>query len=445
MNAAQSARFPLSTATAPDPHFRRLRDVGPFVCQDLCFDPQSQHHAPCGLSHGPVSISVPTRTSRSASLARAAAALSPTTTRVSIAATLLAALAVIAGCGRAPVREPERRPSDVRAQIVRLLPAKTVDREGWAADIYAAFAALRIEPSTPNLCATIAVAEQESGVVADPTVPNLGRIAGGEIDRRAATHHLPPMLVHAALKIDSPTGKSYGERIAAARTEGELSRIYEDLIASVPLGQALFAEANPVRTGGSMQVGIEFAERQAREKPYPYPVDGSIRHELFTRRGGVYFGIAHLLDYRAPYDRPLYRFADFNAGRYASRNAAFQSAVAVVSGIPLALDGDLVGHGETASDGKPGATELAVRALAPRIGAGDAQIRRALEQGESDGFEKTAVYRRVFELADRLERHTLPRAVVPQITLNGPKITRKLTTAWYAGRVDDRYRACMAK
>ncbi|HET6545966.1 MAG TPA: DUF1615 domain-containing protein [Rhodanobacteraceae bacterium] len=361
-------------------------------------------------------------------------------------ALLLAALALLGACAtQKRAREPLHRPAEVRARIVRLLPAVTADREGWATDIQAAFAALRIEPTEQNLCATLAVAGQESTYTADPAVPGLAKIARAEIDRRAKRHHVPELLVRGALMIESPNGKRYGDRIASVRTEKDLSRIYEDLIGTVPLGQLLFGDSNPVRTGGPMQVSVGFAEQYARDHPYPYPVDGSIRHEVFSRRGGIYFGIAHLLGYPASYDQPLYRFADFNAGWYASRNAAFQKAVRLASGIPLSLDGDLIRHGSGRDGSKVGATELAVRSLGSRLDLSDRQIRRALEQGESLDFEETSLYRRTFALAERIERRPLPRAIVPHIALKSPKISRKLTTEWFAVRVDRRYRSCMAK
>jgi hypothetical protein len=359
--------------------------------------------------------------------------------RAGAALLLPMAFALLAGC-TPPRQVRERSPAEVRTRIVRMLPPQTADREGWATDIQVALATLDIEPATRNLCATVAVAGQESTFVSDPAVPGLGRIARDEIDRRATQHHIPQFVVRTALALSSSNGRSYADRIAAVRTERELSLVYEDMIGRIPLGKRLFADSNPVRTGGPMQVSIEFAERHAQDHRYPYPIDGSIRHEVFSRRGGLYFGIAHLLGYPVSYDRMLYRFADFNAGFYASRNAAFQNAVSIASGMPLALDGDLIDH----ENGRPGATELAVRALARQLGASDAQVRRTLERGESLDLEKTPLYERVFELAERRQRGPLPRAMLPRIALDSPKISRKLTTRWFAERVDQRYRSCLA-
>ncbi|UCP12210.1 DUF1615 domain-containing protein [Pseudomonas sp. MM213] len=353
--------------------------------------------------------------------------------------TSVAALLVLAGCGTQRTQEaPARTPKEVKAEIVRLLPAKTVDRQGWATDIYAAFAAQNIYPSTQNLCSVLAVTEQESTFQADPPVPGLGKIAREEVDRRAAKAHIPGLLVSGALQIRSSTGKSYSDRLNAARSEKELSAIFDDFIGRVPMGRTLFGGFNPVHTGGPMQVSIDFAEQQARG--YPYPVDGSIRHEVFSRRGGMYFGIAHLLGYPVSYKQPLYRFADFNAGWYASRNAAFQNAVSRASGIPLALDGDLVRYDSI----MPGTTELAVRTLGKQLGMRNPTIRDQLEKGKSLEFEDSTLYQRVFELAEKAEGRSLPRAVLPGIALQSPKITRKLTTAWFAKRVDERYQRCMA-
>lgn len=337
----------------------------------------------------------------------------------------------------------QRTPQEVREQLVGLMPASLDDGKAWAVDIETAFRELDLIPSTENLCATLAVIEQETGYKADPAVPGLARIAREEIERRAASFKIPKSVVAAALSVKSTDGRSYADRIAAVRTERHMSELFEEFIGRVPLGQRLFASANPVRTGGSMQVSIDFSQTFADRNGYPYGSQLSIRREVFTRRGGVYFGIAHLLAYRNSYQRHLYRYADFNAGWYASRNAAFQAAVARASGTRLALDGDLLLPAPRFGDAPVGATEAAVRSLAPSLGMGESAIRSALEKGDRFEFETTALYDKVFALAEQKAGTTLPRAVLPQIDLQSPKITRKLTTAWFANRVQQRYQRCV--
>jgi Protein of unknown function (DUF1615) len=360
-------------------------------------------------------------------------------------ATLVATLAaLLGGCaGDAARRIPERTPENIQAEIQSLIPAHVSQRAAWAVDLQLVFAGLKLDPSPANVCAVLAVTEQESSFSADPAVPNLPRIARAEILRRAERLGVPAMAVNLALQWRSPDGRSYDDRLSAVKTERELSLIYEQFIDEVPLGGRLFANWNPVRTGGPMQVSIAFAEAHVRSRPYPFPAQDSIRHEVFTRRGGLYFGAAHLLDYPAPSygDEMVYRFADFNAGRYASRNAAFQQALGVASGRRLDLDGDLV-VGGPAGAANPGQTESAALSLARTLGMDEREIRRELERGDSADFDRSPLLERVYALAEQRSGRVQPRASIPHIVLQSPKITRRLTTEWFARRVDDRYRRC---
>ena len=332
-----------------------------------------------------------------------------------------------------------------RALVAGLLPARIPDRTGWSTDIYAAIAALQIAPTIQNICSVIAVTEQESGFEADPAVPGLPRIARKAIDERRERAGIPKLALDAALALRSADGRRYGERLDSVKTEKQLSELFEDFIGMVPLARTFLADHNPVRTGGPMQVSIAFAQAQADAETYPYPIAASVRHEVFTRRGGMYFGIAHLLGYPASYPSPLYRFADFNAGRYASRNAAFQHAVSELSGIPLALDGDLLRYERGRPVDEASATETATRLLARRIDMDHAGIRRDLALADGPAFEKSNLFERVFTLADRTTGQAVPRAMLPGIALKGPKITRKLTNEWFATRVDTRYKGCLKR
>lgn len=359
---------------------------------------------------------------------------------------LLLTLALI-GCATPDQREPEYRltAEQGRALVGRLLPDGLADRMGWATDIYAGIAALSIAPTVDHICAVIAITQQESGLRADPAVPGLAAIAWREIEREREHVGIPRVVLDVALGVSSPNGKTYRERIDAVHTERELSDIFEDFIGMVPLAKRFLGDRNPVHTGGPMQVSVAFAQQHAGEKPYPYPVNGSIRHEVFTRRGGLYFGIAHLLEYPASYDRLLYRFADYNAGWYASRNAAFQNAVTQLSGIPLVRDGDLLRYEGGKPAAEPSSTELAVRVVARRLGISDSDVRRDLARGRTLEFERTPLYMQVFAAAQAAAGRPLPRAVLPQIKLQSPKITRDLTTEWFARNVERRYEACRAR
>jgi hypothetical protein len=339
--------------------------------------------------------------------------------------------AVLAGCAG---QRPQMSASDGRALIASYMPGGLADRDGWAADIYTPMAVMEIPLTPDNICAILSVTEQETGFKVDPPIPNLSKLTWAEIERRREKAGIPSMVLDAALGMRSKSGATYRERIEAAKTEHQLSDIFEEMTDRVPLGRTFFAGYNPVRTGGPMQVSVAFALAHAKAKRYPYPVVESIRDEVFTRRGGMYFGIAHLLDYPASYDRYRYRYADYNAGHYASRNAAFQEALALVSGRKLALDGDLLAE-----------TETAARSIARELGTDEAGIRRDLEQSKAREFERTHLYRRVFELADRRAGKPVARAVVPAIDLQSAKFTRKLTTEWFADRVVARHRQCLAR
>ena len=365
-----------------------------------------------------------------------------------------AAAGVLAGCAALMPPEPPQPPPERRvpperltlkapAQVARLIPARVADRNGWAEDILAALAALEIEPSGQNVCAVLAVTEQESDFRVDPAVPGLPRIARVELEKRREQSRIPRFMVDAALKLASSDGRTYGERLDSAKTERQLSDAFEDFAGKVPLGKRLLADHNPVRTAGPMQVSVSFAQTYALAKRYPFRMAGSVRGEVFTRRGGIFFGIGHLLDYPAPYDDISYRFADYNAGRYASRNAAFQKAIADLTGVAVPLDGDLLRYEQGRALREASRTELVTRRLAMHFEMTPADVRRDLELGHTAEFERSRLYLSVYTLIDGVLGKPAPRALLPTIVVDSSKTTRRLTTLSYAARVGGRYRSCL--
>lgn len=336
---------------------------------------------------------------------------------------------------RTPPRQPAPR------QLKNLLPAQLKDKQAWATDIRSAFTALQIPPNTQNFCAVIAIIAQESSFQADPIVPGLPAIVRREIAHRSAKYNIPTRVTNWILSTTSADGRSYKKRIRVLKTEKQLSDLIEEIIARVPAGEKLFANYNPIHTGGPMQVSVKFAENLVRVRPYPYTIHGNLRNEVFSRHGGIYFGSAILLDYPAPYNNKLYLFADFNAGRYSSRNAAFQLALSRLSRKTLATDGDLLRYQGSNISKNPSATLLALLSIKKKLRMGEANIKRDLQLEKLARFSKTQLYNRLFALADRTGRK--PREILPGIQLKSPKIHRKLTTRWFAQRVYHRYQQCI--
>ncbi len=79
-----------------------------------------------------------------------------------------------------------------------------------------------------------------------------------------------------------------------------------------------------------------------------------LRTDMYSQYGGCTTVFTVSMMYESKYyDKPIYRFADYNSGRYSSRNAAFQSMLNKVSGSDLALDGDLLLYTKDSSPLEP--------------------------------------------------------------------------------------------
>lgn len=340
----------------------------------------------------------------------------------------------------APKKISQPKPLTGLALVNSLLPPGLADRNGWAADILAVFEAIKIAQSKENICAVLAEIAQESSFQTDPVVFGLTKIVRTELEANRIKYGISKWLMDSAFEMKSPTGRSYDERIDALRTENDLYELYEDMISEVPFGKKFLSGYNPVQTIGPMQVSLSFANEYVATRRYPYAYSGSLRNALVTRKGGLYFGVAYLLDYPASYDSIVFRFADFNAGRYSSRNAAFQNAVSSLSSLPLHPDGDLLRYkdGVAVEDGSQ--TMRALLSIASRLRMSRTDIYRDLLLEKTPAFERSQLYSRVLAMAP-----SLPHAQVPEIVVGGPKTFGKLTTALYTKKVYGRYLRCLKK
>ncbi|GEL73029.1 hypothetical protein MVI01_48130 [Myxococcus virescens] len=349
------------------------------------------------------------------------------------------------------------------SQVAKLMPPQLQDREGWARDVLAALEVEELAPSPPAVCSVLAVIEQESGYKVDPAVAGLPKMVRARLEEHA--NKLGPLgrKVLASVLEGRAKGskKTFDERLRALRTERDLDRLFRDMLAYyenefpstfkvVDFASGVFAsgnlhEFNPVTTAGSMQVSVRYAMQKAGEDADP----AEVRESMYTRAGGVRYGTARLLGYEAAYPEPLFRFADYNAGVYASRNAALQSQVSRLTGHPLAPDGDLQLYDK---QGQPRSEDskslLALLAFRQRFAPeelSERQVRRDVRKEKEPDFESTDTFRAVKRVYQRETGESPSYAQLPRVTLQSPKLKRELTTAWFARSVDQRFQKCMTR
>lgn len=350
-------------------------------------------------------------------------------------------------------------PSLDETQVAALIPeAKVKDRDnriGWAQDVIAAIRMTKKEPTAERVCAVLAVIEQESGFQVDPAVADLPRIVRAGLEKKlAALGPLAEPALAAILEGSAPNDTAtFGERLQKLKTERDLDRLFRDVADAYrdelpgPLGMlaggAGIEDYNPVTTAGSMQVKVAFAKEIAKGEALD---DTALRELMYTRGGGIRFGTARLIGYPASYDDVIYRFADYNAGVYASRNAAFQEMIVDLTGMKLALDGDMLAY-DRDGDIRDVETESmkAFAVFAEADGLSGFTWKRDLKKEKSEEFEQTETWKRVRAAWSTKTGKPAPYGRVPMVALSSPKMSKPRTTDWFATSVKKRYDTCRAK
>ncbi|MFL1732693.1 DUF1615 domain-containing protein [Moraxella oculi] len=368
---------------------------------------------------------------------------------------LIVLTALLVACGTADEKQAK---SLTNQHIAKLIPVHVNNKESWASDIAQVFDDLNIPKTTQNICTTIAVIDQESNFHADPAVVNLGKASLKAIDEQLE-RKFGKILAKAfrnMLEVKPTKENSFIEQIKKVKTERQLDELYREIfdyfassykVAGLAqmtklTGAGIDERINPVTTLGSMQVHIDYARAHRRSNMN----DRDLRNDLYSQYGGLYYGIHRLMKYQADYDKPLYRFADYNSGMYSSRNAAFQQRVSTLTGERLTLDGDLLLYHDGSPMSKKSLSENAIIQLLSTTSTplSERQIRSDLKKEKLKSFETTQTYRIISELFEKKYGKKPSYAIMPQVVISGPKLSQDYDTSWFANRVNKRYQHCMS-
>ncbi|NNP68791.1 DUF1615 family protein [Acinetobacter sp. Ac_5812] len=381
---------------------------------------------------------------------------------------LLAISISLVACGDNAWWSNNKEPEMKAEQITKVLPPRVNDRQSWSQDIFEIMQQLSIPKTKQNVCSIVAVVDQESNFVADPAVPGLGEKAVQEINTRLKEKFEAKLgetiggtvagYFEDVLKNQPSPENNYMSQMRKVRTERELDLLYREIFdymskhyhvsaltgAAKLVGQDIGEKMNPITTLGSMQVHINYAKEHKRQSGNI----AELRNDLYTQYGGLYYGIHRLMEYSADYDKAIYRFADYNSGMYSSRNAAFQKMLEVIQGKDLDLDGDLLLYnkdGNVQSALSQSEKEVISAFTNNKILVTPRQIRADLKKEKEKKFEDTQTYLAVQKLYQSKTNKEPIYAIMPEVVISGPKLSRDYNTNWFASRVNGRYETCMQR
>ncbi len=374
----------------------------------------------------------------------------------------------LAACGDSSWWSKNDEPELEDKHIARLIPGRVQNRDAWAKDIRDIMEQLGIPRNKENVCSIVAVVDQESNFVADPQVAGLGEKSVKEVSTRLEEKFKDKLgdtlggtiagYFEDVLKNQPSPENNYLSQMRKVKTEQELDLLYQEIFdymaqhyhvsaltgAAKLVGQDVGEKMNPITTLGSMQVHITYAKEHKRSSMST----PELRSDLYTRYGGLYYGIHRLMMYPADYEKPLYRFADYNSGMYSSRNAAFQSMLNDLTEEELDLDGDLLLYtkdGDVRSTKSQSERELIAVFTANNVLVTPRQIRADLSKEKEKDFEETQTYIAVKKLYQSKTGKDPIYAIMPEVVISGPKLSRDYNTNWFATRVNGRYTSCMQR
>jgi hypothetical protein len=338
-------------------------------------------------------------------------------------------------------------------------------RQDWASHIVQQMQRHQLPLTQDNVAFVLSQIDRESSFKTDPAIPNIHDIF---------TYGKQSMLNK--IKVLGPAAKPLMAKAEAlmdewferygfdqVTTEGQLEKHWKAMAADKatlqadieeqvprllrPLIKGFVAEqlekldASPVETIGAMQVDMDYAQGVMEDRGQLVD-EATLRQQMYTKRRNLDIGIAKLADLRQLYfnapgltedDQLKMSMADYQAGRYSSRNAAIQHAVSTLTGTPLVLDGDLLAYtDEDTPQITPSKTEKALQdwAKVHQPDLDSAAIRATLLKEKASALSEQPLVHALRQAYEQKTGHLLPFAQLPV----GASITSENGKAKFGGQ-----------